>query len=132
MSDVPAGPPAAGGLGDALRALGATLNEAVRVRGALLSVELREEIERRRRMLLLSGLAFAAFHTAFLLANALVVAAFWDTHRLAALAALAGLDFACGLALLARLRALAAASPAPFAASLAELERDLLPMRASP
>ncbi|MCM2329567.1 MAG: phage holin family protein [Lysobacter sp.] len=132
MSAGPAGQPAAGGLVQALRALGATLHEAVRVRGALLRVELSEEIERRKRTLILAALAFAALHTAFLLLNALVVAAFWDTHRLAALAALAGLDLACGFALLARLRAAAAASPAPFAASFAELERDFAPLHTPP
>ncbi len=132
MGAVPAGEPAAGGLGQALRALAATLHEAFRVRGALLRVELGEEIERRKRTLIMAALAFASLHTAFLLLNALVVVAFWDTHRLGALGTLAGLDLACGIAFLARLRAAAAASPAPFAASFAELERDFAPLHTPP
>ena len=132
MSAGPAGQPAVGGLGQALRALGATLHEAVRVRGALLRVELGEEIERRKRTLFLAALAFAALHTAFLLLNALVVAAFWDTHRLGALGVLLAVDLACGIALLARLRATVAASPAPFAASFAEFDRDFAPLHTPP
>ena len=132
MSAGPAGQSAAGGLGQALRALGATLHEAVRVRGALLRVELGEEIERRKRTLLLAALAFAALHTAFLLLNALVVAAFWDTQRIGSIGALFAIDLLCGIALLARLRATVAASPAPFAASFAELDRDFAPMSTPP
>ena len=60
-------PPAAGGLLDSLRAIGATLNEIVRVRGALFGVELGEEIERRKRALILAALAAAFLHMALLL-----------------------------------------------------------------
>ena len=131
MSAGSPGRPASGGFGPALRALAGTLHEAVRVRGALLRVELREEIERRKHMLLLAALAFALLHMAFLLLNVLVVAAFWDTHRIGAIGALLAFHLAFGLAVLARLRATAAASPAPFAATLGELGRDLAQLRAT-
>ncbi len=122
--------PAPGGLGDALRAIAATLGEFASVRGALFAVELREEAERRKQMLLLAALAFALLHTALLVLTFSVAAAFWDSHRLAALGAMAGIYLAFGAGALLRIRAMAGASPRPFAASLAELERDLESLRA--
>ena len=118
-------PPATQGLLSALRAAGATLNELVRVRGALFAVELREEVERRRQMLVLAALGFAFLHTALLLVTLFVAVAFWDSHRIAAVGAMALLYLGCGAAALLRLRQDAAAAPAPFAATLGELERDL-------
>ena len=122
---------AAGGFGPALRALAGTLHDAVLVRGALLRVELREEFERRKHMLLLAALAFALLHMAFLLLSVLVVAAYWDTHRIGAIGGLLAFHLAFGLAVLARLRARVAASPAPLAATLGELGRDLAQLRAA-
>ena len=118
------------GLLQSLLALGATLNEALRIRGALFAVELREEVERRRQMLILAALGFAFLHTALLVGSLFVVAIFWDTHRLAAIGAMAAVYLACGAAAIMRLRQKAAASPAPFAATLGELEQDLAQMRA--
>jgi uncharacterized membrane protein YqjE len=125
-------PPATQGLLSALRAAGATLNELVRVRGALFAVELREEVERRRQMLVLAALGFAFLHTALLLVTLFVAVAFWDSHRIAAVGAMALIYLGCGAAALLRLRRDAAAAPAPFAATLGELERDLGGSRASP
>jgi uncharacterized membrane protein YqjE len=121
---------ASAGLLSALRAIGGTLNEMLRVRGALFGVELREEIQRRRQMLVLAALGFAFLHTALLLLTFFVVALFWDTHRVAAIGAMAILYLVCGGAAVARLRRDAAASPEPFAASLGELNRDLDGLRA--
>ena len=125
MSARPLAPPASGGLLDALRAIGATLNEIVRVRGALFSVELREEIERRKHMLALAVLGVAFLHMALLLLTFLVAVVFWDTHRVAAIGAMTALYLACGGAAFIRLRVNVAASPAPFAGTLGELDRDL-------
>jgi len=129
MSPESPGRSATGGFGPALRALAGTLHDAVLVRGALLRVELREEFERRKHMLLLAALAFALLHMAFLLLSVLVVAAWWDTHRIGAIGTLLALHLAVGLAVFARLRALVAASPAPLAATLGELNRDLAQLR---
>ena len=118
------------GLLDALRVMGGTLNEILQTRAALVSVELREEIERRKRMLALAALGFAFLHMALLLATLLVTVVFWDTHRVAAIGAMTVLYLACGAVAVKRLRDEALASPAPFAASLAEVERDLASMRA--
>lgn len=123
-------PPApASGVVAALRALGGTLNEVVRVRGALFAVELAEEVERRKHQVLLGAIGAAFLHMALVLISVLVAAVFWDTHRIAALAAMAILYMAFGCAALARLRADIATSPAPFAASLAELNQDLSGLR---
>lgn len=129
MSAISPGSPAAGGLLDALRVIGATLNEMVRVRAALFSLELREEVERRKHMLVLAALGAALLHMALVLATLFVVAAFWDTHRMVAIGAMAAVYLACGVAALVRLRDGIAASPAPFAATLCELDQDLAQLR---
>jgi uncharacterized membrane protein YqjE len=129
MSERPLEPPATGGLLDALRAMGATLHDLVRVRGSLFAVELREELERRKHMLVLAALGVALLHTAFLLLTLFVVVWFWDTHRVAAIGVMALVYLACGAGALLRLRAYAAASPLPFAATLSELDQDLSELR---
>jgi uncharacterized membrane protein YqjE len=116
---------ASGGMAGALRALAATLGEALRIRGSLLGVELREELERRRQLLVMAVVAAAFLHMALLVLTAVVAVAFWDTHRMAALSVIGAFYLACGAAALIRLRLTAAASPPAFAASLGELQRDL-------
>jgi len=125
MGDHAAGAPAPGGLLAALRAIGATLGETARVRGALLGVEFREEMERRKRMLVLVALAATFLHMALALLTLLVAVAFWETHRVAAIGGLAALYACLGAAAILRLRMQAASSPAAFAATLGELDRDL-------
>jgi len=109
--------------------MGGTLNEMVRIRGALFAVELREEVERRKHMAVLSALGAAFLHMALVLLSFLVAAVFWDTHRIAAIATLVVVYLACGIAALVRLRAAVAESPPPFAASLRELDEDLAQLR---
>lgn len=121
--------PVSRGLAAALCAMGATLNEAVRVRGALFCLELREEARRGRNMFAWALVGAAFLHIALLLVAVLVAAAFWDTHRLEAIALMAFLYGACGSAALLRLRGAAMESPAPFEASRAELARDLADLR---
>jgi uncharacterized membrane protein YqjE len=129
MSVRPTDSPVPGGLLNALRAIGATLGETVRVRSALLGVELREELERRKGMLVLAVLAVTFLHMAMLLLTLLVAVVFWDTHRVGAVGIMAALYLAFGAAALIRLRIVVAASPAPFAATLGELDRDLADLR---
>jgi uncharacterized membrane protein YqjE len=92
-------PPPAGGLFDALRAIGATLADMACVRGALASVELREEIERRKQLLVLAIGGAVFLHTALLLLTVAVAAFFWDTHRMAALGTMIALYLAAGAGL---------------------------------
>lgn len=129
MSVRPTDTPVPGGLLGALRAMGATLGEAARVRGALLGIEIREELERRKHMLVLATLAVAFLHMAFLLLSLFVAVVFWDTHRVEAIGLMATLYLVFGAAALFRLRLAVATSPAPFAATLGELDRDLADLR---
>jgi uncharacterized membrane protein YqjE len=123
--------PASGGLLGALRAMGATLGEAARIRSTLLGVEFREEVERRKHMLLLAALAAAFLQMALLLLAILVAVAFWDTHRVEAIGIMTALYLAFGAAALVRLRTAVARSPAPFAATLGELDKDLAVLRSA-
>jgi uncharacterized membrane protein YqjE len=128
-----AGPQGAShGLTAALRTLGGTLVEILETRGGLFAVELREELGRRKRMLALGAVAFAFLHTALLLATLLVVAFFWDEHRIAAIAAMAALYAGCGAVALQRLVSEARAGPEPFAATLDELQQDFASLRTGP
>lgn len=110
---------------DALRALGALLHEMAHVRGALLAVELREEIRRRRSMLLLAVAGIALLHMALLFSSVLIAAFFWDSHRLGAIAAMVAFYFAGAGAAFLQLRRATIDSPPPFAASRRELTEDL-------
>ena len=118
-------------IGDALRAIGGTLADIASVRLALASVELAEEIERRKRQVVLGALGLLLLYTALLLATSFVAALFWDTHRLTALAALAFVHFTCGAGALALVASRARSAPAPFAASRDELAHDIAAWRAS-
>ena len=124
-----ASPAVSGGIAGSLRAMVATLGELLRIRGALIGIELREEFERRRQLLVMAVLATAFLHMALLVLTALVAVAFWDTYRISALAVMGALYLACGVVVLVRLRVMAVASPPPFAASLDELQRDLAQLR---
>lgn len=123
---------AAHGLTDSLRAVGATFAELVHVRGALFGVELREEIERRRQVLVLAALAFTFLNAALLMLTFLVTVVFWDTHRAVAVAIITALYLALSVGTLVRLRTSIAAWPAPFAATLGELGRDFAGLRPPP
>jgi uncharacterized membrane protein YqjE len=125
-------PPPPVGLLAALRAFATTLCEAAGTRGSLFAIELREEVERRKAMLVLAALGAVCLHMALLLLTALVVIAFWETSRAGAVGGLAALFLGLGLAAFAVLRGRIAASPALFAATRGELERDLGELRASP
>lgn len=122
--------PSTGGLLAALRDLGATLGEALGIRGSLFAVELREEIERRKHLVVLAALAGVFLHMALIVFTLLVAIVFWETHRVAAVGAMALLYAALGAGTFLAMRRSAAASPPPFAASLNELAQDLAQMRA--
>jgi uncharacterized membrane protein YqjE len=124
----------AGGLFDSLRALLATLVATAHTRVELFGTEIEEEV-RRVVALLLGGLAVLALASLALLFSGLVViAAYWDTHRLAATASVAVgfvvLTVGSYLAVRARTRRRSRL----LASTLDELERDLelLDKRISP
>ncbi len=121
----PAGPT---GPVDSLRALAATVMELVAARVELAVLELREEGERRKESIALAGAAAVCLALAILMATLFVVALFWDTHRLAAIAGMAILYLAIAAAAYARMRRKMALAPPPFEATLREFaaDRDLL------
>ncbi len=110
---------------ETLGRIGATLLAMVRTRLALAAVEAQEEAQR------VLGFAawtlFAAFlgAGAFMLVALFVIVLFWDTHRLLAIGAMAGLFALAAVLILARVRAAFAARPPMMAATLAELNKDI-------
>jgi uncharacterized membrane protein YqjE len=113
-----------GGLSGALARLGESSLEFVRTRVDLAALEFSEEHDRRKDQLLLVGVAAVAFAFALFAASAFVVAYFWDSHRLWALGGVTLLYLLIAAGALWRLEIQRRTSPRPFAATLAELERD--------
>jgi uncharacterized membrane protein YqjE len=107
-----------------LRRLGAALLQLLGTRAELAIVELREEGERRKEMLLLALAAALFFALALLCASFMAVVIFWDTHRILALAGVTLFHAAVGAWALLRLRTRERTGPRPFEATLAELARD--------
>lgn len=107
-----------------LRDLAATLLEMVGTRVELAIVELREEGERRKDMLVLAAAGGLFVALGLLLAALFVVVLFWDTHRLAAAGAVTVVYLGIAAFAFMRLAAKRRASPPPFEATLRELAAD--------
>jgi uncharacterized membrane protein YqjE len=109
--------------------MGATVAALVETRLELAVLELREEGERRKALLVLAAVAGIFLTLALLLLAFLVVVAFWETHRMAAIVGVTTIYAAVGFGALMRLRAAQACAPPPFEATLAELRKDLEALR---
>jgi len=123
-----------GGLLDSLRALAATLVAMAHTRVELFGTEIEEEL-RRVVALVVGGMVVLALSSLALLFSALVViAVFWDTHRIAAVACVAAGFIALALASFAVVRVRTRRQSRLLASTLGELERDLqqLGRRGSP
>lgn len=107
-----------------LRALGATLLELVGSRVELAVVELREEGERRKGMLVLAVVGALFLALGLLLVAGFIVLLFWDTHRLAALGAVTLVYLGIAAFCFLRLRQQQLSAPPPFEATLRELAAD--------
>ena len=114
---------------ESLRALAGSFMALVGTRVELAVVELREEAERRKEMAVLAAAAGVFLALAALLFALFVVVLFWDSHRVAAAAAVTVVYLGIGLAALARLRRRGKDSPAPFENTLAELAKDVEALR---
>ena len=114
---------------DALGESSALLLDLLRTRVALFANEAQVELDRVRVSAMLLFAAMTCFALALVLVVFLVVAIFWDTHRLAAISSCSAflLLVAFGLALRVRQRVSAAA--VPFAATLHELRADVIALR---
>ncbi|MBC6960472.1 MAG: hypothetical protein DWB43_13205 [Lautropia sp.] len=117
------------GLVARVRALVSGLLEIVETRLELVGADLELQAGRLRLLatLLLGGLLFLAL--ALLFVSVLAIAAFWDTHRLAAIAAVAAIHLAAGTGCLLWLRRLVRNGPRPFDATIAELRQDIARLR---
>ena len=112
------------GLGVGLAQLAAAAVDLLRTRAELATLEFEEarELAKDRITLLVIGLGCLAMAT--LAATAFVVVYFWDTYRLAALGAVTLAYLLAGLIALWRFSIHRQSDPKPFAATIAELERD--------
>jgi len=129
--DTPVGPKPPAGDGT-LRAAGSALVGLLATRFELVGVELREEAANLQQMLVTGVIAAFLVGSALVLVAVLVAAAFWETHRLLALAGMAALYALLAIFVLARMRAALAQRAPPFDATVRELEADLEAFRASP
>jgi len=126
-----AGRPAAG-FGGALSGFVATLVAMLRTHLELATVEFEEQRERTKLMLVLVVIATMFSCFALVALSVLVVALLWNSYPLAALfGVVVAYAVIAALALFA-LRQNARAQARPFAATLAELERDADALRRRP
>jgi uncharacterized membrane protein YqjE len=122
-SDVPGR--TAGGLFDSLRALIATIVAMAHTRVELFGTELEEEVRRVVALLLGGVLVLALASLALVFSGLVVIAAYWDTHRVAATAwvAIGFIVLAAGSYLAVRQRTQRRSRL--LSSTLDELERDL-------
>lgn len=122
--DTSEGAPPAGGLKASLARLAESVVGLFRTRAELAGVELVEERERlvQRLALLVGGIVVLAFAALFV--GAFIIALFWDSHRLLAIAFVALAHALAGGFMIAKSKAIGRDAPAPFSATLAELEKD--------
>ena len=120
------------GFGGALSGLAATLVAMLRTRLELATVEFEEERERTKIMLLLVVIATVFSCFALVALSVLAVVLLWNSYPVAALCGVVlAYVVIAALALLA-LRQNAKQQGRPFAATLAELERDADALRRGP
>ena len=112
------------GLLESLTTLAATLVAIAHTRLDLLSTDVEEERAQVLSLLVLALVALFCFGIGVVLAAILLVAAFWDTHRLLVLGSLAGFFLAAGMVAGAYAMHKARTKPRLFAASLSELLKD--------
>jgi uncharacterized membrane protein YqjE len=122
-SAVPPGRPSRG-LRGAVEALGGAVLGLLHTRLELAAVELDEVRERAIERLVFVLVAVLSLAFAVFGASALIVVAFWDTNRIAALLIVVLFYVVVGLFALWRLAARGRAEQPPFAETIAQFERD--------
>jgi uncharacterized membrane protein YqjE len=91
----------------------------------LVSIELREEAERRKRLLILGVVAAVFLVLGLVMFSFLLVVIFWDTHRVAAILGVTLVHSGVGAWAVLRIRAIHRDPVSPFSATLAEFRKDL-------
>jgi len=109
---------------DAVRASSALLVDLLHTRLALFSHEIEIELDRIRVSAFLLVGALVCLALAITLIVFFAVAAFWDTHRLAAIGGSSSVLLFATWLLALRLRRRLTAGPPPFCATLRELRAD--------
>lgn len=112
------------GLLESLTILAGTLVAIAHTRLDLLSADLEEERAHLFSLLALTLAALFCLGIGVVLATILLVVAFWDTHRLLTLGALAGFYLVIGMGVWAFALHKVRTKPRLFAASLSELFKD--------
>jgi uncharacterized membrane protein YqjE len=112
------------GLLESLTVLVATLVAIAHTRLDLLSTDLEVDREYFLSLLVLTLVALFCLGVGVVLVTILLVAVFWDTYRLVALASLAGFFLAVGIGTWAFAMHKAKTRPRLFAGSLSELYKD--------
>jgi uncharacterized membrane protein YqjE len=118
-----------GGVVGAMAQLGASALAILRTRLELASVEFAEARERIKEMVLLAAVGTVLGLFALLFASLFVIAWFWDDYRLEAVGGVTLFYVAITVLIFARLRKISRDAPAPFAATLEELENDAAALR---
>jgi len=108
----------------AIEALGGALLGLLHTRLSLAAVELEELRDRAVERLIAVLVVVLCFGFALFGVSALVVVAFWDTNRIAALCIVILVYVAIGSFALWRLAARGRAARPPFAETIAQFERD--------
>jgi uncharacterized membrane protein YqjE len=116
-----------GGISGALSQLAASLVALLHTRFELATVEFDEERERAKALLVLTVIATVFFCFALIMASALVVYLLWETHPVGALVGVMVVYLAIGAGALVMLKR--RVESRPFAATLAELEKDVQSFR---
>jgi uncharacterized membrane protein YqjE len=112
------------GLRDSLARLTANALSLVHTRLALAGVELAEERDRLKSQLTLLVVGVVAAGFTLLSASIFVIVYFWDTHREGAIIGLTLFYAVIAAWALLRATTIRRDAPAPFSATLAELEKD--------
>jgi uncharacterized membrane protein YqjE len=116
---------APGGLFDSLRTLIATLVAMAHTRVALFGNELEDELHRVVELILGAMVVLALGGFALLFTALIVVAAYWDTHRVTAVASVAAVFALLTLVAFVTVRARTQRRTRLLAATIGELEQDL-------
>jgi uncharacterized membrane protein YqjE len=121
-----------GGISGALSRLTGSVLALLRTRIELAAVEFGEERARAKELIFLIACATSLALFALMFVSLFVIVYFWDSNRLAAAGAVAVFYIVLAAAVFVRLRQHMRNTPAPFAATLAELEQDAASLRRKP
>ncbi|RJX33323.1 MAG: hypothetical protein C4516_01980 [Oxalobacter sp.] len=108
-----------------------TLIAMMQTRAELLAVEIEEEVLRLFAYLMLSLVALFCFGIAALLAIALIIILFWDTHRIAVVIGLIGVFGVAGVVIMWQLNKRLHNKPRFLSATLNEMSKDLEALKPS-